>query len=364
MRNFLKRYRVKLVTIGPVHIGSGKLLRKDMWLSNGDSAIIIDPGKLFDLLSRKNLIEAYEKYISQPKREPFYRWLQEKGIRREEQRAIGAYELEMNGVELTKARDVHICMKDAYGNPYIPGSSLKGALRNILLAKRINENGYNSRELEGDIRAFCKDSRKYLSSHSRNIQQESFKMGVEGREEDFSVDDMMRNIRISDSKALEIKDLTLCQKIDIKIKDSQESELPILRESIRPGVIIEFDMTIDTSEPHTLDIKYIKEAIAEFLQDYNDMFLEHFEKETLYRDDVIYLGGGVGFHSKTALNQVLKGNPKRVELVAETIDNPKGKNRSHGKDKLLGVSPRVAKLTEYDGELLQMGPCSIEFEEL
>ena len=86
------------------------------------------------------------------------------------------------------------------------------------------------------------------------------------------------------------------------------------------------------------------------------MFLKYFTDEVLYEGNIIYLGGGVGFASKTVANQLLAGEPNRVKYVGAIIDNGK---RQHSGNK--SVNPHIVKLTEYDRDLIQMGACSIEF---
>ena len=61
------------------------------------------------------------------------------GFSREETGSCLRYTLDSGDTLLQQGTRVKIreCLKDPYGNPYIPGSSLKGMLRTILLAGRI-----------------------------------------------------------------------------------------------------------------------------------------------------------------------------------------------------------------------------------
>ena len=94
------------------------------------------------------------------------------------------------------------------------------------------------------------------------------------------------------------------------------------------------------------------------------MFLEKFSSETLFEKNVIYLGGGAGFVSKTVLHPLLKSQPQRVRTVSRVIDSTlsrDAKNKhKHFQDERLGVSPHVCKLTQFEGRLYQMGACRIE----
>ena len=364
MKNYLKTYQIHLKTVGPVFIGSGEILRKSQWILNfrNKTATIIDPRKFFDFLSKEDRLLQYEEYIMQIKPEPLFKWIEHQKFSDVQIRQFTAYTLDTTGFDTKNQRvnDMQLCMKDPYGNPYIPGSSLKGALRTALLAKKIKEQGYSSSSIIEEIRDYRGNPKRFLQRESQELKSAMFH--TKGRTERKSdmVNDMMSGIRISDSNAVSTEFLTLCQKLDENI-DSRISDLPLIRECIKPNVEFQFELSIDETETD-ITKDYIADAINEFLADYNRMFLSHFKSEVLYSENILYLGGGVGFPAKTVLNRLLDTNPHRVDLVAKTIDNTLPmKMKRHHKDKHLGVSPSVVKLTETEGEYYQMGPCRIEF---
>lgn len=363
MRDFLKQYRISLELIGPVHIGSGKSLRKSQWIINREKneAVILDSRKLMELLEKRNLLDRFVEYNFQAKSIPLGLWLRENNVSNRDILSIAAYTLDIKGVNLKSVIDMNLTMKDAYGNPYIPGTSLKGAVRTAILAKKVRDGRFDEREIISEIQQYHgKNPKAFLRREAMGLQTEMLHTKeFDGRNRNNAVNDCMSGIRISDSNAAALSDLTLCQKIDIR-KDGSDSELPLVRECIKPGTKFDFLLTIDATETD-IDAAYIKEAINEFLKDYNQLFLGEFEEEELYRDNVIYLGGGVGFPSKTVLNQVLRKRENRVDLVARTIDNVLPmKMKRHSKDKFKGVSPSVVKLTEVNGMLTQMGSCRVE----
>ena len=176
------------------------------------------------------------------------------------------------------------------------------------------------------------------------------------------VNDIMNGLHIGDSKPLSLDDLTLCQKIDVHV-DGRERDLPILRECIKPGTRLEFDVTIDDTEC-PLTIEQIRSSINVFLQGYNKLFLEKFQEETPYVKDVIYLGGGAGFATKTVLHDLLKNSKTRSKTIGSILNlklpRKAQMEHKHDLDYKAGVSPHTCKLTEYEGGLYQMGACSIE----
>lgn len=364
MRNFLERYEVKLRTIGPVHISSGESLRKDQWIRNerNGTATMIDFPKFVEFLSKKNLLESYEKSLMGKNKVPLFAWLRDNGINQHDILEFTSYTLDIRGLNLKNGqiKDMQLAIKDPFGLPYIPGSSLKGAIRNVLMAKRLKESRLTSQKIVDEIEHFTGNRRMFLEREKKRLNADVFHTLERSDNKSDAVNDVMRGVRISDSNSVELSSLTLCQKIDVGVK-GKETELPIIRECIKPDTEFYFDLTIDRTETD-VTIEEIKLAIDQFLNDYNNMFLEAFREETIYQSQVIYLGGGVGFPSKTVLNQILENEPDRVKLVGKTIDQTLGKGmKRHSRDFTKGVSPVVVKLTEIDRELFQMGPCSIEF---
>ncbi len=361
MREFLQRYEIRLQTIGPVHIGSGESLRKNEWIMewSDNRAIIIDFYKFFELLEDKKLLAEYERFVTSAGGN-LSRWMKEHDISGKERYEIAKYTLSTEGLDLknNKIRDMAMTTKDPYGLPYIPGSSLKGAVRNAILGAMIDAAPYDSSQIKQGIRNLGKVSKKkFLATESSAVNRQYFNIRGLSEKKNDAVNDIMRGIRISDSNSVGLNRLTLCQKIDAGV-DGRVRDIPLVRECILPDTEFSFDLVIDRTETN-LTISFIEEAIGKFLEDYNKLFLEHFSAEKQYAGNILYLGGGTGFPTKTVLNQILRREPDRVELTAETLN--KLFPNKHGEDIRKGISPRTVKLTEIDGGLLQMGPCSIEF---
>lgn len=364
MNEFLKHYKIKLNTIGPVFVGNGKeLMKKEYVLNKRERKVtIIDQRKFFNYLMDTNRLDKYEQYILKGK--SLKNWLDDEKVSKSDLRSFTAYEYDCGGVaDLNQMKNILTFMKSPYGNPYIPGSSLKGAIRTALLGADImlNPSKYNH-----TVDYFKNDFMHNQNKRDveRNIKNAEIKCFCTKNKSDKNqvVNDIMNGLRISDSDELSLDDLTLCQKIDINTKGG-EGDLPILRECLKPGTQIEFDMSIDTDECY-LTIEDIMNSINVFLKGYNTLFLEKFKNETLYDKDVLYLGGGVGFATKTVVHELLCKSNSSSRIISNIIDLnlPKKMRNAHNhyNDAKFGVSPHTCKLTEYDGYLMQMGPCNIE----
>lgn len=365
MRNYLERVCIHLETIGPVHIGSGESLRKNEWIldSRTQTATVLDSRKFFRLLGERGLLRDYENYVMSSKL-PLHRWLNEKNISRLDIQKAAKYTLDTSGLDLKngKIRDMTLTMKDPYGLPYIPGSSLKGALRNIILAKMMREKPYNLTPIKEEVYAFRGNPKKFLNRESNRLNEDYFHTkGISERKAD-AVNDIMSGIRISDSNAVSLDSLTLCQKVDAGT-NGKTWNIPLVRECIRPETEFEFELTIDKTQTK-LTVDFIEKAICDFMEDYNELYLKYFPKETQFEGMHIYIGGGVGFPSKTVLNRLTAHKRDRVKLISTVLEKTDSSKESHSKrqdDVRNGVSPHTIKLTDISGDLLQMGVCKIDF---
>lgn len=108
-----------LEMISPLHVGSGAgplLADYDFALERG-TAWVMDPGKLLDRYDDEELRHGVpEVRLS-------------KRLRPEEYPSCAAYSLSAPG---TVGNEILPCIKDAQMHPYVPGSSLKGALRTVV----------------------------------------------------------------------------------------------------------------------------------------------------------------------------------------------------------------------------------------
>ena len=366
MREFLHKYKIILNTLGPVFIGDGKELVKREYVLNKKTrrVTVINQAKFFQYLIRTKKMESYERYIMS-KNGSLQSWMYEEKISFQDMKSFAAYEYSCGDVvELNTMKNILTFIKDPYGMPYVPGSSLKGAIRTALLgADILNNHEKYSRAADyfSQRTSFNRQDMREIEREIKRVEEIRFCTKTKD-EKNQTVNDIMNGLHISDSKSLSLKDLTLCQKIDVHV-DGRERDLPILRECIKPDTKIEFDVTIDDTEC-PLTIEQIRSSINVFLRGYNKLFLEKFREETPYDKDVIYLGGGTGFATKTVLHDLLKNSKTRSRTVGSILNLKLPRNaqmeHKHGLDYKIGVSPHTCKLTEYEGCLYQMGACDIE----
>ena len=298
-------------------------------------------------------------------------WLDAVKLRDEAIKTCLLYTLDMGDTSLERGQRPQImtCVKDAYGNPYIPGSSLKGALRTILAAAKI----LDDEDLRANIRQdltqnlpVSQSRNRYLAATAANAEVKIFRtLKREETKASDAVNDTLQGLIVGDSAPITDRQaLTLAQKID-RHTDGREKSLNLLREALRPGTKIEFPLTIDESRC-PFSVGDILEAAYKFTEQYNDNFLTKFKGLDRIRADVpqILLGGGAGFVSKTLVYPTLgkAGVAATANIFAKTVKTKKPDEHKHRDDVKLGASPHIVKCTHYKGKTLQMGLCEFAIE--
>lgn len=374
----LETYTIKLKAIGPVCIGSGRVISKKetIYDKQKDVVYVMDVDKMFADLLKMRKEKAFEDFLLS--KDGLAKWFRDVNIDKTQYSKWIAYTL-WAGDAVTEdktIKEIQTFVKDPYGQPYIPGSSLKGAIRTALLGaeakRRIeadrNEGKYNNKyaSIQKDIATNginVKNARDYkdLDNSIDKLSVEIFNILKRTDEEqkpvkrENAVNDFMSGIIISDSKPLNCNDLVLCQKEDKKV-DGTKSKI-MLRECLKPGTVIEFDLTIDTNVSKA-SIGAINTCIKNFVKSYYDTFMYKFEKTNKFADNTIFVGAGTGYPTKTVMYQVLGRDG--VRQVANVI-TAKAPRHGHNKDVRLGISPHTRKVTTYKGMEYDMGQCEIEF---
>lgn len=157
----------KITTLTPIHIGNGNFLQNNtdfvVYKSDNDSYFsIIDPKKVLDFIgvehiadwvlaieNKRNIIELIRQYNKHVHPRDYAK------------RIVTNYSQELKMNDTLKE-----CIHNGMGNPYIPGSSIKGAIRTAILSSLANgkplefkikgKNGkINAKQIEADF--FGKD---------------------------------------------------------------------------------------------------------------------------------------------------------------------------------------------------------------
>ena len=224
-----------------------------------------------------------------------------------------------------KLREIISFTKDPYGYPYIPGSSLKGMLRSALIAYKIScdQHLLNSLkvQIEQDLESGTK-GRSCLKKSAKSIE---------------SVFDK----KINDKESLKLMS-------GLIVSDSRPimDDAPLV--SLKPGIKVDFTVTIDTSVLN-IDVNYIRNA----LDFYQKMAFQYYYQKFGRGDTssgTAWLGGGAGFTSKTLIYQMFMQDAPLItdQIFYKTLGNNYEKHH-HDEYKRI-ITPHICKCTFYNGK--------------
>lgn len=327
---------------------------------------IIDESKLFALLLRHGLVDAYEHFILQQESSSLGDFLRDCKISGKEMNAISLYTVSV-GDALTESRaltKIQAFIKNKHHRAYIPGSSLKGALRTVILHELMDQDqNKQERELifldeKGNLKI---NEAKYLNTLQYNTE----------KAED-EINSIMRTIAVSDSSTASNHEMILARKDDLSVVGNQNT-LNLVRECIAPGVTLHATLTVDTlisrhtavSNGQKIDGAWIANAIKNYSNYYNQSYLRHFKNPKVsipdLDSDCIVLGGGSGYFGKNLMYTIL-GKEKGLQRVSG-IMKKNFSGHHHEEDEYIGISPHMLKCGTVNGRLMHYGICRIAVKE-
>lgn len=378
MSGEILNYTLTLTALGPLFVGSGTKLDKCEYVFDEDNnkVSVMDPQKMFTGLSERDLLDTFTDQIMRfGVRFDLKYFFEKNKINDEDYMQWVKYGLDVPPGSSIR-NQISTIIKDPYG-PYVPGSSIKGAVRNAILnSVLLNSDKYGDIADKAETESFNYIG-SYLSSESNDLDVRTFHTlnrlrNYKDQKDDHqkiknAVNSIFSGLRISDSKPIELEQLTLCRKIDIYPTgaDNTDNKISLYRECFKPGTVIECSVEIDTAI-----FRYDAQAICKCIQEMYNMQRERFlskfpaafptvdsNKETL-----LYLGGGSGFVSKTAVYSLYDNENRRINAAAKILDNvaPKGRHRYNARR--YRVAPHMRKCTLYDKQRYDFGLCKVNFE--
>lgn len=373
MKDFLQHYNMKISVLSPVYIGSGEKIGKKeyIYLPRTHRVIIPDMEKMYAGLRKTHSEKEYVDYMLKDGRYGLEVWLKQNGYKEKDFQAWARYELDAGDriAEDTRGRnqkpmEIMSFIKDAYGLPYVPGSSLKGMIRTALLAYEIRHNRGNFSDIKDQIQKnapVCKSKNRtaHLSGETKKLETRAFHtLTKDGKNISNAVNCNLSGLIVSDSRPVDLKQLTLSQKIDYTL-DGKEKPLPLMRETLIPGTEIYFEISIDR-DLCPYNIETILQALDEFQENCYRYFYSRF-KRGKNEAGIVWLGGGCGYLSKTVIYPLFgKDAVKVVDQIYRNTLGPNYNTHKHNRDVSLNLAPHVCKCTRYKGELYDMGMGRIE----
>ena len=216
MERKLKTYQIHLKVNGPVFVGDGnEIQKKEYMFLNRNTIGVIDGAKFYMLAKKLHLQNDFERFMIDDTREDLKHWCLRNHVSQNDLKNCMKYVENVGDRSEEKGKlQVMTCITDPYGNPYIPGSSLKGMLRTILLSRDILQNREkyrtDTRQIRSDLEV-NRINRRILNNNIVKIEKNAFNsVRSSGKE---TVDfDIMSGIIVGDSEPLSREDIILCQK--------------------------------------------------------------------------------------------------------------------------------------------------------
>ncbi|MCC7431203.1 type III-A CRISPR-associated RAMP protein Csm5, partial [bacterium] len=124
----MPRYKVKLTTLSPVHIGNGETYEPSQLFINDDKVFILHPNHFSDCLENENQTLKLKNYFLSGEQQSFLSDFE--GFNFEKIKDCSTYNSSLHCKIDSKDKKIWKIVRNPLKNfkPFIPGSSLKGAL--------------------------------------------------------------------------------------------------------------------------------------------------------------------------------------------------------------------------------------------
>lgn len=364
----MKKYHVAIQTLSPLHIGSGQELLLDFdYIVEENYTLRLNIDQIFSDFYPSNLqTQIPGKMIPEKSRhqKKYFRYV-----------IPGSPETRKTGGVLRE------CIKDVFDQPYIPGSSIKGAIRTALAVNRLNRSEAS----------FYKD----ITSSKGRYADDTIEKRIFG---DSPNQDWMRALHISDavlSASEEQKDalMGVYRTSPYNINDKGNQLIPIAIEGIQRKAKFEAILTIDdellgnsgqfptyrsdlhnlisTVQSYSLHRLELLKVWFSTLQNASNVsklinaFLELSKKYAEYNSALLQIGFGSGWDGIT-YGEVLKRDPQAFESILKTYNLlRRRRNLPSVKRKAGDPFPTSRKVIfQNDKPSFLLGWCFLIFEEI
>ena len=372
----------ELTCISPIHIGNGELLKQYEYIftkdRNQQRIYFLDKAKWMTFLVRHDLIDDYAQSVFSG-RMNLYGWLQSQRIG-----SLSAIIREVCNasadVYLVRERqqrvnDISRQVKTPDGVPYIPGSTLKGAIRSAILFHDIRQHPEAYLPFWNRIKAAMEaGNRRQMRDLAQNIERQAFtRLKQQKNRPDDALQSVMKGLAVSDAMLVgHERDTVILQKYDvssIRREGLKGHPLALFRECIPAGRKFRFSMTLDKDIARLIGItslddvwQWVRDYLAFGLAQEKGVFGHEYKgefEESKLAD--IRLGGGTGFLSKTVYYALAtKGEGRTV--LANFFDDVlfTRRNCHHHKTKDDRLTPRTLKLAWADNDRWILGLAAVK----
>lgn len=411
----MRYWKVRLTCYTPICIGSGEKYSKGQYIYSPKTKRVyfLHERNWISFLWKEKIMDDFSrKLLENPREFKLYDYLKDQPVLRKKYKGVDALicVLQENGVidreerylsqsakEKEPNNDIVCFSCDAEGKPYIPGSSIKGAMRTAILSDFIRKHKGDYANEWKEIERIAQEIRKIpipdkkdrrairMCKNRLKAPSDSLKAVVEHLENRLSiavdkkgelnmVNSYFRGLSISDAVWKE-GGLCIIPKLDLAVNSNDLHPIKALfREALQEGSVLEFTVGIDDDSEKGMGhfgiktFSDLKEVLQNFLQFQYDLLKEPFKNAKDEIGDLqdakhvnLRLGAGTGFWMKTLLYSLAPDPYRAVRVTREWMQRefPEGK---HGKDDK--ISPHTLNLVYKNGYTYLMGLAGIKEEPL
>lgn len=380
MKNPYKSYKMKLITLSPIFIGNGEELNQGQYIFDNAQMVvkILDENKFANFLNKNNLIDEYSNaLIKYGKNINLKRWLGEKRIPLNSpifSKIIPCKYLTINKFGKSKIatslNSIKPFMKNADGFAYIPGSSIKGAIRTAFCSYLVYR---NKDKFQNEWRALKqalterRPKKNAINQITRSIEQKCFNL-IKYNDEKAAYGDIFSTLIIGDSKGVSKDKLYVTTRLDCAIQKQNPTSMPMNLEVIAPNVEINFNLSIDASAGTYFSIEKIKEVLNFYKKQQIDNKIFEKNSEYLYSPDELSeniipnlcIGGMTGYFNKNIVYSLAPTKQEAINVLREYFANsfPKGGHRENDFE----VAPHTIKAVNDNDDIIPLGWCNLAVE--
>lgn len=186
---------IKIANLSQIHVGSGEMLQNHTDFvvrasanGKGSDIYVIDPNRVGKLIGDDlQLFQQWAASIDKGDTNSFFQlYLKNYSISEYSRRRITNYAIGDNSSATLKE-----CIHDGMGRPYIPGSSIKGAIRTAIIASLADKMPKATKENLVDV--LLNEKKKYMDEDGMHSSAENVMLG------DTPNENLMRFIRVGDA---------------------------------------------------------------------------------------------------------------------------------------------------------------------
>lgn len=353
----LERVRVGLTVKSPLFIGSGGKLTGMEFILDRGMVLVPDLSALLTALAndyRRGMLKDFENFLLQPgQRKQLGEFLKRWNYPLDPLPAWVRYTLRAQS-GFDGINTLLTFIRDPDGRAYIPGSSIKGALRTALIAARMGEADKSALRRE-----LTTDPKSRRASAVENVLRV---LNCNEKRPTDAVNDLLKAVEISDSAPFPAEALTVCRRHWLsEAGDIGDGKSPVFMECLRPGSETGFYLTID----HSLwpDGEDALATLRDALTDWDALIRDAYESAFTFSDAgpmegvPIVLGGGTGFQRKSLVYKT-SDYPEDAAALAHSVLSVQFKTY---KPKGARAAPYKFKTARYEGRDCAMGVCDLRF---